>query len=102
MLRMRVVEKIKTLVLCSVTFFFKNSAVYEILWKSMVTARQATDDNIIWHMRFVCWITEITDTHPEYVTLIAFPKQQLLCEHVSVLHYLYIVSLVCNFWDGVK
>jgi len=43
-------------------FFSKNSAVYEILWKSMVTARQATDDNIIWHMRFVCWITKITDT----------------------------------------
>jgi hypothetical protein len=27
-------------------FFPKNCAVYEILWKNMVTARQATDDNI--------------------------------------------------------
>ena len=83
-------------------FFSQNCTVYEILWKNMVTARQATDDNIIWHMQFACWITRIIDAHSEYVILIAFPQQQSLCEHVSVLHYLYIVSLVYNFWDGVK
>jgi len=83
-------------------FFSKNCAVYEILWKNMVTARQFTDDNVVWHMRFACWITKITDTPSEYVILIAFPQQQSLCEHVSVLHYSYIVSLVYNFWDGVK
>jgi len=42
----------------------------------MVTARQATDDNIMWYMRFACWITKITDTHSEYVIIIAFPQQQ--------------------------
>jgi hypothetical protein len=26
-------------------------------------AKQATDENIIWRMRFVCWITKATDTH---------------------------------------
>jgi hypothetical protein len=35
-------------------------------------ARQATDDNIIRRMRFACWITKATDTHSEYVILIAF------------------------------
>jgi hypothetical protein len=33
--------------------------------------RQATDDNIKLRMRFECWITKATDTHSEYVTLIA-------------------------------
>jgi len=36
------------------------------------TARQATDDNtvIIRRMRFACWMTEITDTGSEYVTVL--------------------------------
>jgi hypothetical protein len=39
------------------------------------TAIQATDDNIIWRMRFACWLTKFTDTHTEYVIFIAFPWQ---------------------------
>jgi len=27
------------------------------------TARQATDDTIIWRMRIACWITKATHTH---------------------------------------
>ena len=30
------VEKIKTQVLCSLTLFFENRAVYEIVWKNIV------------------------------------------------------------------
>jgi len=30
----------------------------------------------IWRMRIACWITQTTDTHSEYVILIAFPLQQ--------------------------
>jgi hypothetical protein len=33
------------------------------------TARQVTDDKIIWHMRFVCWLAAATNTHSEYVIL---------------------------------
>jgi hypothetical protein len=40
-------------------------------------AREATDDNIIRRMRIACWLTKATDTHSEYVILIAFPLQQL-------------------------
>ena len=29
-------------------FFPENLVVYEIMWKRYVTAREATDDNIIW------------------------------------------------------
>jgi hypothetical protein len=51
------------------------------------TARQATDDNIIRRMRNACWITKATDTHSEYVIIIAFSRQQWLCERASILHY---------------
>jgi hypothetical protein len=43
-----------------------NRAVYEIMWKKYVRARQATHGNKIWHMRIACWITKATDTHSEY------------------------------------
>jgi hypothetical protein len=35
MFQTRFVEKIKTHILCSITFF-ENRAVYEIMWKNMV------------------------------------------------------------------
>jgi hypothetical protein len=53
------------------------------------TARQTTDDNAIWCMRLVCWITKATNTHSEYVIVIAFPLQQWFRERDSVSHYTY-------------
>jgi hypothetical protein len=47
-----------------------------------------------WLMCFVCWITEATDTHKEYVIPIVFLSQQWLLEHTSVLHYMYIACFV--------
>jgi hypothetical protein len=72
-----VVEKIKTHILCSITFFQKLCRLGDNVEK-YGRVRQAIDDNIIWHMLFVCWITKATDTHLEYVILIAFPRQQQL------------------------
>jgi len=34
----------------------------------------------IWRMRIACWIPKAADTHSEYVTLIAFPRQAWLRE----------------------
>jgi hypothetical protein len=48
-------------------------------------AEQATDGNIIRRMRFALWVTKATNTHPEYVTLIALPRQQWLSELSSML-----------------
>ena len=48
-------------------------------------ARQATDDKIIRRMRIACLIPKATNTHSEYVTLIAVPLQQWLHERVSIL-----------------
>jgi hypothetical protein len=73
----KVVEKIKTHI-----FIFGNSFPPRKLcrlWYNVEKhgrARQATDDNIIWRMRFAYWITKATDTRSEYVTLTAFPQQQ--------------------------
>jgi hypothetical protein len=58
------------------------------------TARQATDDNTIRPMRFPCWITKATDTHSEYVILIAFPQLQWLRERSSLFRYTYMAFLV--------
>jgi hypothetical protein len=58
------------------------------------TARQNTDDSIIRRMRFACWITKATDTHSEYVILIAFQRQQWLRERASMLR-LYVHCLSC-------
>ena len=45
--------------------FSESLAVYEINTEKCGRARQVTDVNIIWRMRFVCWITEATDTHTQ-------------------------------------
>jgi hypothetical protein len=60
--------------------------------KKYGTARQATDDNII--LRIAWWMTKATVTHPEYVILIAFPRQQLLRERASMLS-LHVHCLSC-------
>ena len=41
-----------------------------------------------------CWIPKATETHSEYVILIAFPLKQQLHEHTSVLSYTHIACLV--------
>ena len=41
----------------------------------------------IWRMRIAYWVPKATDTHREYVILIAFPPQQWLHERASVLGY---------------
>ena len=56
--------------------FPEKRAVYEIMWKKYDKAREATDNQIIWHKRIAGWISKVTDTHSEHVKLIAFPRQQ--------------------------
>jgi len=43
----------------------------------------------IWRVYIACWIPKATNTHSEYVIIIAFPLQ-LLHEYASVLCYMYI------------
>jgi hypothetical protein len=62
--------------------FVENRAFYEILWENIVQPDRP--ELTIWHMRIAWWITKATNTHSEYVILIAFPLQQWLDERASI------------------
>jgi hypothetical protein len=81
----------------------ENRVVYGVLWKNIVGPGRPL--MTIWRMRTACWIPRATNTHLEYVILIAFPLQQWLHERVAMLRYtnnavLFIVPpqfiLCCN------
>jgi hypothetical protein len=63
-------------------FFFENRAVYEIMWKN--TVERGRQQMAIWRMRVAWWIIKATNTHSEYVILIAFRLQQWLHERASM------------------
>jgi len=92
MFRRKVVEKIKTHILYSMLFFFEIRVVYEIMWKNSVEACRS--QTTIWRMRAAYWIPKLTNTHSEYITLIAFPLQHWLHERSSVLRNTHIACLV--------
>ena len=92
MFRTKVVEEIKT------QFIFK-SFFRELcfLWNNTekyCTTRQGTEDNIIRRVRIACWKPKGTNTHSEYVILIAFPLQQWLHECALILIYTTIPFLL--------
>jgi hypothetical protein len=64
------IDYIKTHVLCSIFFSPENRAVYEIMWKNI--AEPDRPQLTIWRKRIACWIPKATNTHSEYVILIAF------------------------------
>jgi len=84
MCQTKAVEKIKTHILCSILFSPENHAVDV---EKCCRAGQATDDNTVRRMRIACLITTATDTHSEYVILIAFPLQRWLHERASILRF---------------
>jgi len=59
MFQTKVVEKIETHILCSITFFFDNLIVYEMC-KNIV--EPGMPQMTIWRMRFACRIPKVTNT----------------------------------------
>jgi len=58
-------------ILYSVTFFFfENPAVYEIMLKH--TVERIRSQMTTWCIHITCWIPRDTNTHSQYVILIAF------------------------------
>jgi hypothetical protein len=53
-------------------------------------------------MRIACWIPKATNTHSQYVTLIAFPLQQWLHERASMLRYTYVACLFLHCDDFLR
>ena len=93
MVQTKVLAKLKTHIVRSITYFSKNRAVYEITWKNIVE-RDRTQMTI-WRMRIACLIPKATNTHSQYVILTALPLQQWLQERASLLRHTYIACLVC-------
>jgi hypothetical protein len=65
MLHTNVVEEIKALILCSITFFFENLAFCEIMWKNIV--ERGRPQMTIWCMRIACWIPKATNANTQDV-----------------------------------
>jgi len=65
-----VVEEIIKHILCSITFFFENCAIYEIMWKNIVEWGRL--QTTIWRTLIAFWIHKATKTYSEYVILTAF------------------------------
>ena len=63
-----------------------------IMWKN--TEQPVRPRITIGRMRVACRITKATNTHSQYVILIAFPQQQWQHEHAPILRYTYIACLV--------
>ena len=96
MFQIKVVEKIKTHILCTITFFFfrKSCRLWDI-WKNIV--ERGRPQMTIWRMRCACWTTKATNTHSEYVIFIAFLLQQWLHESASVLLYSTLPALLFSY-----
>jgi hypothetical protein len=55
---------------------------------------QVTDDNILWSMRFECWMDKATKTHSEYVILTDIPRKHSVCQSTCVTCTMHSASLV--------
>jgi len=93
MFETKVVDKIKTPVVF--IFFLKKSCR---LWDNVeIIVQPDRPQMTIQRIRIECWIPKATDTHSEYVILIAFPPKQWLRERASLLRYAYIACLVLTY-----
>jgi hypothetical protein len=87
----KVVEKIKkTRFMFNNFLFFANHAIYDI--KSKNNVNLGRPQITFWRMRTARWIPKATNTHSEYVKLIALPLQQWLNERASS-RYTYTACL---------
>jgi hypothetical protein len=113
MFQIKVVEKIKTHILCSVTFFFRKS---HLLWdnaEKCVGATRTTNDVTMWRIRVAYWISKATCIYahvrarasgyaharlrrPRNNTY-CFSQQQWFSELASLLRCMY---KVVQMWPG--
>jgi len=92
MFQTKVVKKIKTRILCSITPPPpENHAFYKIMWKNIV---EPDSHMTVWRMRIAWCAPKSTYTLSECVILTACTLQQLPQERTSLLRYAYIACLV--------
>jgi len=68
------------------------------------TGRYATDQNTIRYLRNACWLHKATNTHLEYIIIIALSRQQSVRERALLLHYTFIdcLAALTAFCLGTK
>jgi hypothetical protein len=71
---------------------FTNVCLWDGVEKYDIAGKATNDDKSTAHA-LSFWITKAIDTHSEYVTLTAFPRQQRLSERASMLG-LYVNCIV--------
>ena len=94
LLRMRYVAELQRKwkhAFCVQLLFVENRAVYEIMSKNIV--EPGRPQMTIWRKRIACWIHNATNTHSEYVIVIAFLLQQRLHLHTCLLCINYTSEL---------
>jgi hypothetical protein len=77
MFQTKAVEKIKTHILCSVTFL-EICVVYETMWKNIVQLERP--QMTIWRMHISRWVTKATNMHSEYVIVIVFSISTMVAQ----------------------
>ena len=88
-------EKTSTHILRSITPTPENPAVYEIMWTMYGSFWQSTDDNT---MRSAYWMSKATNTHSEYVILIASSHQRcpISTPNIIFIHFFTSVHIFRN------
>jgi hypothetical protein len=81
-------------------FFSEIGAVYEIMWKNIVQIDRL--QMTTWSTRIARRIPKATNTHSEYVILIAFPLKQSLHERASVLPYTTYIAYLLNSLETAR
>ena len=92
----KVVEKIKTHVICSKFFFLENRAFYEIMLEKYGTVTQTTDDNIIRRMRTACWIRNATDIFKRQSNRTVLVRNRRHKSRQSITIYSIVLVFVSN------
>ena len=97
MFQTKVVQKIKTHILCSVNVFRKSCCLRDNVEKNI--ALWGRPQMTLWRMRNACWIPKAINPLSQYVTLTAFSLQNWLHERTAMFRYTYIACLesFCHF-----
>jgi hypothetical protein len=89
MFQTKVVEKRKTHILCSITFF-ENCAIYEIMWKNNVELGRKL--MTIWCMSFACWI------HTQNMSYLLLFHCNNGCMNVPQCHVIHKLPCLFSFY----
>jgi hypothetical protein len=96
--RSKAVDKIKTHIICSITFFSRKLC---FLWEcEKKNVEPGRPQMTIRHISIACWVRKATYTRSEYVILTAFPLQQWLHERTSVFRTMPALLNSINYYQA--